>query len=249
MMLNHFQKGIRYCTGGIEIFFRTPELWKYAVIPSLIMLAVYMLSVLLIWHGSGWAVQYLENRISSLPSWISWSAEIIGFITRILILILSIVLMLFTVSSVYELLAGPFFDRLIKLFYQKYHSKIYPDPDWMTSLRYLQDSLCCGITTLLWLIPSGLAALLIPVAGPALLFAAASYRLGITLILPSGFICGYRMNRQQQCLKYKRMTVAGFGTAAYCIMVFLPVLSLFLLPGIILGGAKLFADEALPENQ
>ena len=114
MLLSHFQKGIRYCTGGIEIFFRTPEFWKYAVFPSLIMLAVYWLSLLFIWYGSGAAVQYLENWILSLPSWISWSAAIIGFMTKILILILSIVLMLFTVSSVYELFAGPFFDRLIK---------------------------------------------------------------------------------------------------------------------------------------
>ena len=248
-MLNDFLKGIRYCTGGIQIFFRTPELWMYALIPLLIVLAFYLLSLLLIWYGFGLAVKILENWIRTFPSWISWSSAIIGFLVKTSILMLSIAAMLFTVSSVYEIFSGPFFDRLIKRYYQIYYGKNCTDPDWKNTLLYLRESICYSLTTLLLLILLGLAASLLPVAGPFLWIAVASYRSAVTFILPSGFLCGYRIKSQLGKMKSKRMIVIGFGFTAYMILICLPLVSIFLLPGILLGGAKLFAEETNPEDQ
>ena len=78
-----------------------------------------------------------------------------------------------------------------------------------------------------------------PVAGPCLLGIVAGYRLGVTYMLPTGFLKNKTVEEQLALLAGKKSMVSGFGITVYLLFLLPPFISIFLLPGILLGGTEL----------
>ena len=95
-----------------------------------------------------------------------------------------------------------------------------------------------------------LIALIVPVAGPCLLGIVAGYRLGVTYMLPAGFLKNRTVQEQLALLAGKKSMVSGFGITVYLLFLLPPFISIFLLPGIILGGTELLhqIEDNCPES-
>jgi len=236
--LSDYLDGVCTFFSGCERFFRDRSLWKYALLPMLIMTAAYALAVGIVVYLSTLLAARLEAWITALPRWINWIAGFAAGSTVIIAFLLALVIAVFTMSAVYEIFGGPFFDRLI-LHYEKKHNGIdLVEPDWKHTLLFLRESVCYSVTTFLWMIFWILTGLVLPLAGPVMLFLFMSYRLGVACVMPTGFLYGLGLKKQRTLFSRHRMRLLGFGSAAYLVQL-IPLAPVLLLPGLILGGAEL----------
>ena len=134
--------------------------------------------------------------------------------------------------------AGPFFDSLIRCYEKKYHGIDLKEVPFKRSLRFLRDSFCYSINTLLISGAVLIVSFLIPLVGPCLVGAVAGYRLGVTYMLPTGFLKNRTVREQLELLAGKKSAVFGFGITVYLLFLLPPFVSIFLLPGMILGGTE-----------
>ena len=229
-----------FCTlfAGCEIFFRDKSLWRYALLPMCLMTAAYALAIGLVMYLSSLLAARLEAWIAALPRWISWIAGFAAGSTVVIAFLLALVIAVFTMSAVYEIFGGPFFDRLILHYERKYRGTGLAEPDWKNTLLFLRESVCYSVSTFLGMIFWILAGLFLPAIGPVMLFLFMSFRLGAAFVMPTGFLFGMDLKKQRTLFSRHRMRLLGFGSAAYLVQL-IPLAPVLLLPGLILGGAEL----------
>lgn len=238
IFISDYLEGFCMFFSGCAIFFRDRSLWKYALLPMLLMTAAYVSAIGLVVYLSALLAAKLEAWIAALPRWISWIAGFAAGSTVVIAFLLALVVAVFTMSAAYEIFGGPFFDRLILRYEKKYRKTDLAEPDWKQTLCFLRESVCYSVTTFLWMIFWMLTGLVLPLAGPVMLFLFMSYRLGVACVMPTGFLCGMRLKEQRTLLSRHRMRLLGFGSAAYLVQL-IPLAPVLLLPGLILGGAEL----------
>lgn len=239
MNVKMFIRGIRCFFTGLCRFYSDISLMKYAVVPFILMSGCMLLLLTLV---VGWASRLggkIEAWISSLPAWISWAAEAVSAATVGGAAILSLVAAVLVILVFYETFAGPFFDSLIRHYEKKYYGIELEDVPFKKSLCFLWESLCYSINTLLISLFFLPVAFFVPFAGPCLLLVVIGYRLGVTYMLPSGFLKNRGVREQVALLAGKKSCVYGFGMTVYVLFLLPPFVSIFLLPGIILGGTEL----------
>ena len=234
-----FIRGIRCFFTGLCRFYSDVSLMKYAVIPFVLM-SVCMLGLLTL--VVGWASRLgreIEAWISALPAWISWAAQAVSAAAVGGAAIFSLVAAVLVILVFYETFAGPFFDSLIRHYGKKYYGIEFEYVPFKRSLCFLWESLCYSLYTLLISLFLLLVAFFVPFAGPCLLLVVTGYRLGVTYLLPSGFLKNLSVREQIVLLAGKKFCVYGFGMTVYILFLLPPFVSIFLLPGIILGGTEL----------
>lgn len=234
-----FTKGLNCFFTGLTRFYSDRSLIKYAVFPLLLMLGSTLLFLILAVMLTSYQTAKLEQWISALPSFISWAAPVLSAGAIIAAAVITFVIAILAATTVYEAFSGPFFDTLIKNYERKYHNLVLPDIPLKRGLCFLLQALLYNINTLLLSLILLLPSLLIPFLGPLVLCLIAGYRVGITYMLPSGFLHNRSIKEQLVSAQGKKACVLGFGITVYLLFL-LPFLSLLLLPGVILGGTELF---------
>ena len=144
-----------------------------------------------------------------------------------------------SIGSLYELFGGLFFDALI----QKFSSNSYPDKlggsDWKFNSKAIVDSIVYSINTLLIILAVLILNLFLPILGQIIGVIIVSYRFGVSYLA----MCGFHYHRnmlQTRELAYKNfMFTLGYGASIYLVFLF-PLAVVFLLPGLIVGGGKLY---------
>ena len=220
------------------VFFRDRSLWKYACLPMLLMTALYVSGIMLVLYLSARLASHLEGWIAALPRWISWAAGFAAGGVVVIAFLLAVVIAVFTVSAVYEIVGGPFFDRLILRYEEKYHGEKLSEPDLKKTLLFMRDAAVHSLTTFLGMLFWMAMGLLGPAAGPAMLFVFLSVRLGAAFVMPAGFLRDMGRGQQRRLLSKHTMRLLGFGSIAYLVQL-IPAAPLLLLPGLILGGSEL----------
>lgn len=232
-----FMSGVTSVTDGVRFFYGNRDLWKYALLPWLLVLIFYILIF------TGWMFvvntlnQALQKSLESLPGWINWisyGVSTAGYLAGVAIA--GILLMVLS-STVYELFGELFFDALIEKIFCKDSGVELPPLSWKANLRIVWDSLVYSMGTLMWMI-AGLFISLIPLIGPALSFAILAYRFGIIYLSITAFRCGLTMNQTRARIGREWPAVLGYGSAInLCFMI--PGAVFVLLPGIVAGGVLL----------
>lgn len=250
MNVKMFIRGIRCFFTGLCRFYSDISLMKYAVVPFILMSGCMLLLLTLV---VGWASRLggkIEAWISSLPAWISWAGKALSAAAVGGTVIISLVAAVVTILVFYETFAGPFFDSLICRYEKKYYDLDFAGVPLKRTFRFLWESLCYSINTLLISSFFLLVAFIVPVAGPCLLGIVAGYRLGVTYMLPAGFLRNRTVQEQLALLAGKKSMVSGFGITVYLLFLLPPFVSIFLLPGIILGGTELLhlIEDNSPQN-
>ena len=239
MNFKMFFGGISCFFVGVVRFYSDIKLVKYAVIPFVLMAGCLCLLFALAVGMASRMGHVIEEWVSSLPNWISWAASVVSAAAVGGAAILSFVAAVLIMLVFYETFAGPFFDSLIRHYEKKYYRIDFEDVPFKRSLRFLWESCCYSFNTLLISFFFLIIAFLVPFAGPCLLGIVAGYRLGVTYMLPSGFLKNLSLREQIALLAGKKSGVYGFGMTVYILFLLPPFISIFLLPGIILGGTEL----------
>ncbi len=215
-MFQEFFQGMNYAGRGIGDFFSRPKLWKYAVIPALIVLALYT--------GAGFAAFYcIDNIFASIGVFI--------------LVLLSLTLL----CPLYELFGGVFFDSMVEAFEKQEYGYKNPGRKFFTEITFFLEACLFSFVTLLLFILMFLIGL-IPVIGPILLVLVMGYRYAQTYML--NVCCNHSLSIRElkKASAKNRMASTGFGTAVYLLLL-IPLGGLFFLPGIILGAARLYNEK------
>ena len=216
-----FFAGIKCFLKGLCAFYTDKSLWKYAVLPIFLMLGSYLLFLILTVISAGFLTHKLQASLTALPDWLAWLHAFISIGMTAVAILTALFLSIVTATTVFEIFAGPFFDRLILSYELKKRGIILEELSFSQTLRQFREAFLYNIQTLLLLPVLALAALFIPLFGPLLFVCIASYRLGFSYVIPSGFLHRKSLKEQSSCGFSGKMAVLCFGLLIY---------GLFLLP-------------------
>ena len=225
---------------GAEIFCRNRNLWKYALIPFLIMLVLYLAFIFLaVPWGRDHCVAAVESWCVDFPGWLQWLAALLKITTLCFVYLLAAALLILLAGPVYELIGGPFFDRMIAVYHNNESGTAIRQTPVRLNLIFLWETLIYGAGTVISLIIGTVLFFALPVIGPLLAVVLISYRLGVNYLAFSGLQHGKTLKMTRQIAgKYWPATL-GYGIVVFLIFT-IPFAGVFMLPGIITGGAVLF---------
>ena len=223
-MWRDFQRGFSYVCRGISAFYKDVSLWKYSIFPLMILAAFYMLLL----GGAVWLCCHQFN-------WL-----------KLLLAIALLIAAVLSVYALYELCGAPFFDRML----EKFENKNFAFQPEKHPLRFnivfaLQSCHYCCNTLLLTVIMS-IAGLFLPFAGVIIAALVIGKRFATAYLAASGFNYFKTLNGTKRILKNHRSVVLGYGVCCYLLFL-LPLVPLFVVPGILLGGSLLWHGEILQD--
>ena len=237
---DEFIFGVNSVFLGIEAFFKRKSLWKYAVIPFLLTLFLYMIFIFFaVPELKEYFTEPVDSWTADWPEYLHWLAKTIQVLTAAAVYIFAVALLLLVAGPVYEITGGMFFDCMIASFYREE----YGAATEMTSLRLnllfaLQSALYAAGTLFIFLF-GVILFVCIPIIGPIAAMLFTGYRLGINYLALAGLQHGKSLYGSKKTAGKNFAATLGYGVTVYIIFT-IPFACVFLLPGIITGGAILF---------
>ena len=232
-----FFNGIHSVIKGSISFYKDPAAWKYALYPILLLVFFYAAALWLWITAVIFCFNWCKNFADSLPEYLAWSENIVTFLLIAAGVILAAFAIVTTLSSLYEIAGGFFFDHLAAFWEKKYFNFQKHDESWKESAAFLWDSVTFGLGTIWYLLLLSIIGIFLPVIGPIILTIVMSYRFGISALSCTAFNHGMRI-KELRNIPGTFWVFLGFGLAAY-FLILLPVVGIFMLPGIIVGGVEL----------
>lgn len=236
-----FIDGGGYVMKGIKTFFHDRGLLKYAVLPLMIVLALYAGACCLSWKVGFYLYEVCRKWCAALPDLLQ---VMLGGILLFLTLLALLILMLSTISIVYELLGGYFFDSMICIFEKKNYDFVPPPHSVGFEIQFVLKSLYWESGTMLRLLGLLILGIFFPILGQILLVLIVGHRMGIS------YLSSTASSHHLDILKMKKLTdnrkslILGFGTTCYLILL-IPFSALVVLPGICIGANLLFHQKIM----
>jgi len=241
-MVKEFFQGVTYVARGCSAFYGDRRAWRYAAMPLGILLVVYLLGFWGIIRLSGLLGEWLNELWAGLPSWLCWLHSVVSGTSYLLGAVVGLLLLGTTFCMVYEIFGGFFFDALVEYHERKRWGRAPAELSLAGNIRSCADALLFACKVLFYNVALVIVSLFFPVAGQILLVAVMGYYLGVSYMICSAGNCGLRISELLKALAGKRLLVTGFGVAAYLLLL-VPFATIFLLPGLVLGGVELFHEE------
>ena len=239
--LKNFSRGFALSFHGIKLFYSMPRLWKYTLLPLLMVIGTYAV----LWYAGSCAVEsfagYVEEKCSALPGFLQWLATAAHSAAILLAIMLIVVIAAVSAGTLYEFFGGLFFDALIHRFAGELGMKNLPAAGWRFILRGVVDTALYSINTLLIITLFLILNIFLPIIGQLIMVLIISYRFGVVYLAMCGFHFKRSMLQTRQAAYKCRMLVLGFGGSIYLMFLF-PLAVLFLLPGIILGSVLVYRE-------
>ncbi len=241
-MRGDFSRGAGYLLKGIVYFYRTPSLWSCALIPFLMTLLLYgVLFLAAVRYGIPFCLDLLPDP-EGHGVWGRWLLYPLRFLTALSCWLGMALTAILTLSSVYELLGGPFFDGMVvRMEREKYARNALPLP-FRRNLMVTFQSAVFSLMTLALAVGFFFFSLLLPLVGPVLMGVVVGYRTALTCLFSSGFNRMLGVREIQALAGRRRVLVLGFGVTAYLLLM-IPLISVFLIPGFVVSGILLYNEE------
>ena len=236
--MTDFFHGCSFVFKGIKAFYNHGPAMKYSAIPICLMFVFYGLTTVLVFWGCYEMNGQLETMTASWPEWLRDS---LIFLTDVLLGAVALLLFLGTASAIYEMFAGLFFDAMVEAFEKEKFFFSLPEMTREQMWKYWLDGIAWGLGTILLFLPLFVVSSLIPLIGPAFAIAVMGYRFAVACLLSTSFNHRIGLGGLLQIIKFRKSLVLGYGVMAYLIMM-VPILPIFLLPGIVLGGTLLYRE-------
>ncbi|PLX83401.1 MAG: sulfate transporter CysZ [Desulfuromonas sp.] len=237
--ISNFSRGFLYPFRGGRFLLRSPRLWKYVVVPFLINLVIFSLSV---WFGLDF---FNDKIVAMIPSGEAWYWVILYYLLWVVAIALTAVLVFFTFTVVGLLIASPFNDLLserteevklgtaegIPFSFAATGKILFEEAKKMAvfvvgMLLLLLLNLIPGIGTLIYSVLSFLF---------TVFFLAVEY---------SGFVFsrkGEGFRQQRRYLLQRKFLNFGFGVGVLCLLA-IPFLQFFCIPLGVIGATLLWCD-------
>ena len=237
-----FLRGSRYVFSGCRAFYGDKKAWKYAVLPLAVMTGVYVFLFWAVLHFSRLGAEALNQSLAGLPEWLRWLTSLVSGLSSVLGVLFALLVMGTTVSTLYEMFGGLFFDPLIEYYERKQFGVSPCRRSFGCNLKYCFDSLFFGIRTAFLFIFLFVLSLIFPFAGQIVLALSMGYCAGLAYMLTPANIRGLTLADMRARVGGRRSCILGFGLTAYLLLL-IPFFTLILLPGLVLGGAELLNRE------
>ncbi len=236
-----FFRGGGYAFRGVKEFFCRPRLWGYALVPLVVVTAVFFLICRCV---MAWLVRPAAEWIQA---WVGgWGGETAGEIT-LFVLMVSATILLFILSAaikndLYELFGSLFFARMVR----RYEELVYHRPDPRLSWREeAVQTLSCVLyaaVTLLLSVFFLLLGFLLPVVAQVLTVLVLGRRYGIGYCAEAGFNRRLSLGALQRQFRGRRLVLYGFGCVCFLALL-VPIVSTLFIPGLCIGGTILVNEE------
>jgi CysZ protein len=241
-MLQDITAGANYVWRGVKIFYSTPAYWKYTVVPLFVLLALYLSGMyLLLWHFVPWTYHLLPS-----PTVCGESLKFLIYPLRWLIAfslgIGGLLLILTTISTLYEMISAPFFEYLVINVEKREYGITTSEPGWRETWAFTRQTLLFSAISLLYGMLLLVLSWLLPVAGAIFMALVMGYRLGISCLFCSAFNRRIGVRGLRIAAAGDRNALIGFGVLAYLLLL-IPFSAIVLLPGFAVGGVCLFNER------
>ncbi len=241
-MKGDFSKGAGWLLRGIAYFYRTPSLWKYALIPFLLTLLLYgVLFLAAVRYGIPFLLDLLPDP-EGHPGWTRWLIHPLRWLAALSCWLGLLLTAILTLSTVYEFLGTPFFDGMVvRVERERYGRKCTPLPFQQNLVCAFQSGMFSMVTMVL-AVGFFFCSLLLPVVGPLLMGLVIGYRMALTYLFSPGFNRGLDVRGIQAGTGKRNMLILGFGITAYLLLM-IPFISIFLIPAFVVSGILLYNEE------
>ncbi|WP_435638886.1 sulfate transporter CysZ [Carnimonas bestiolae] len=223
---------------GIRLVLK-PGLRRYVIVPVIIILLLYAgMIALLATLFSGW----LEHWMNAVPSWLQW----LDFLLLPLFVLALIVPALYTFTVMVNLLASPFYGFLVEAVER--HLGEPPAEDSRSLWRQSLDGVIRELQKLRHVVPRMLVLLIlgfvpgINVITPFLWLVFSAWSLAAEYLDYTMDAHGVSVARMRELLQAKRFRTLSFG-GAVSVLIWIPVVNLFVMPGAVAAGVILWRDH------
>ena len=244
--MKDFFRGACCAIDGIKYFYNDRSLWKHTIGPWLTLLAAYTGITWVIFRLAGTLASCLTARMDNCPAYLKMLLE--GSLTLVATLLAALIV-LTTLSTLFEIFGGVFFDRLIEEFEKKYYNTTFPRVPFSNQLLFTLQAAWFGFKTALLFLILLLLSFFLPFAGQLLLVLFVGIRMAYSLLFAPGFLRGQGIEETKEILSRRKMELLGFGVAVYLLQL-IPLMLPLTLPGMILGAVMLYNGPipALPRQ-
>ncbi len=239
-----FIRGVGFAVAGVRIFYRDRSLWKYAVFAMGAVVLFYGALIAAAVAGGRVLVEYLTHHIrTGGPGGLQWLADLVGGMAVFVVICLAALFIVYTVSSLYEVFGGIFFDALMENFEKKYYGFVAPRRSPGFCLRFVLGSMLFSINTLWLMLLMWVLSLILPVIGHIIMVAVVGSRFAAAYCAVAGYDHGLYLSETVAIMRQAPAESLGFGVISYLLSL-VPGGIVFTLPGLIIGGAELL--HAIP---
>ncbi len=237
--MKDFFRGACCAIDGIKYFYNDRSLWKHTIGPWLTLLAAYTGITWVIFRLAGTLASCLTARMDNCPAYLKMLLE--GSLTLVATLLAALIV-LTTLSTLFEIFGGVFFDRLIEEFEKKYYNTTFPRVPFSNQLLFTLQAAWFGFKTALLFLILLLLSFFLPFAGQLLLVLFVGIRMAYSLLFAPGFLRGQGIEETKEILSRRKMELLGFGVAVYLLQL-IPLMLPLTLPGMILGAVMLYNGQ------
>lgn len=248
-MFQGIKKGFSYVNRGIQLFLSHRELWKYSIVPVLLLLLVYILMFTLGFFVAGELTDMVREWCrATLPSWLQWLYNLGSALIYISIMLLSLLIVVITASSAYEIAGGPFLDAMVEKF-EYTHLGLQPvRKSFSFDISFALSMAGHGLNTLLLTLLTVILTLFFPYITLILSIIILGYRFGTAYLAIAGYCRGMSLRDTKRWAEQHRHQVRGYGMMIFILLFFVPYLAPVILPGFILGGSLLLYENNTERN-
>ena len=237
-----FSRGIGYVFKGIMGFWKRPRLWVYAIVPFI---CVKVLFAVVSYYVMNSHVKPLVERLTAMIS--SWGMEtlavVAGFIVHWMAVIAFFLFMASITSMLFEVFGGVFFTYMVRRYeHIVYERPLDPPVTWRQDLLNTISCIVFSVGTVILNIPILVMGFVFPGVAHALAACFIGYRYGISYCAEASFNKGWSIALLQQRFAGRKAVLYGFGMMVFLLLM-IPYVSIFLIPGFVIGGTILVNEE------
>ncbi|MCP3965928.1 MAG: hypothetical protein GY750_10190 [Lentisphaerae bacterium] len=245
-MIKDILTGAKTFFHGVKLFYGNYRYWHYAIIPMLIIIALYSIGIWAYFQFlNPWLLSFLPDPAAH-AEWLKFFIYPLRWLTATAAFLVGFSILLMGVTTIYTALSSPFFDTMVAKLEAKEFKYDYKEPKgWkfvVCTTHSIYDGIVLNIITILWTLLLLPVSIFIPVVGPILYALIVGYFFALSFLVYSAEHRKIRRKEYKVHLRGNRMKVLGFGLAAY-VFSLIPLAMILLLPAAVAGGTVLFNEH------
>lgn len=237
--LSHFAGGFLYPFRGGKFLGRHPRLWRYVLVPFLINLLVFSLSV---YFGLDF---FSQTVVGMIPTGEAWYWVVLYYLAWVLAVLLTMLLVFFTFTVVGNLIASPFNELLSERTEEVVMGRAKGESFSFAGIGRVMLDEGKKMAVFIMLMLLLLLLNLVPGFG-TLVYSVLSFLLTVFFLVIeyTGYVFGRKGQRfkdQRQFIRGCRFKAFGFGVGVLCLLA-IPLLQFFCIPFAVIGATLFWCD-------
>lgn len=236
--MSDFEQGAALVFRGIGEFYRHPRLWRFVVVPLVLVLAIYGW----LYHAmlTSWIPRMLEaTRDFFTGGWFEFLYPWAKFLIRVGCHLGLALLTAFFAANIFEALGGCCFSRMVRDYEIRILHREVAELPISRQLRNLIERGMFSTATIILYLMLFVAGFFIPLVMPLVMVVLVGYRYAVIYVSDAVYDSGHRLSEVSTLFVGRSGLLYGFGSVAFLIFL-IPLLPIFLIPGLAIGGTLMY---------